>query len=144
MESSKQLVDDINTLSEDDKKLLIELINRIKVKNENFATSVLAECRTITKDMEIANFPIRNAKLMEESDYLKKLYFQCLAIALTVESNSNHGSLYLFNRLLSGIEIEGDVEFYLKKAYTMEKEQLYVFLDEIASKELKFRFIIVL
>ena len=143
MELSTQLIGNINNLSDDDKKLLVDLINRMNKKTEeNSSIPILTENNPMIKVLGTAKFPISNTFLEKESDYIKNLYFQCLAVALVSIQDRNSAPLYLFNRLFTGANIEGDIEFYLKKAYSLEKEQLYDFFEEIKSKELKFRFII--
>lgn len=142
MELSTQLIGNINNLSDDDKKLLVDLINRMNKKTENSSIPALTENNPMIKVLGTAKFPISNTFLEKESDYTKNLYFQCLAVALASIQDKNNALLYLFNRLFTGANIEGDIEFYLKKAYSLEKEQLYDFFEEIKSKELKFRFII--
>lgn len=142
MELSKQLIENINNLSDDDKKLLIDLIKKMTKKEEHSNISIFEKNNSTIKISKATKFPIHNTLLKEESDYIKGLYFQCLAVALTYIKDNKEDPLYLFNRLLAGAEIDGDTEFYLKKAYSLEKEQLYNFLEEIKLKNLKYRFII--
>lgn len=100
-------------------------------KTEYSDISVLKENNHIIKVSGAENFPISNLLLKEESAYTKGLYFQCLAVALISIADRKEAPLYLFNRLLAGAEIDGDIEFYLKKAYSLEKEQLYDFFEEL-------------
>ena len=142
MELSRQLIENINNLSDDDKKLLIGLIEKMTKKEEHSNISIFEKNNSAIKISKATKFPIHNTLLKEESDYIKGLYFQCLAVALTSIKDNKEDPLYLFNRLLAGAEIDGDIEFYLKKAYSLEKEQLYDFLEEIKFEDLAYRFII--
>ena len=142
MELSRQLIENINNLSDDDKKLLIDLIEKMTKKEEYSNISIFEKNNSAIKISKATKFPIHNTLLKEESDYIKELYFQCLAVALTSIKDNKEDPLYLFNRLLAGAEIDGDIEFYLKKAYSLEKEQLYDFLEEIKFEDLASRFII--
>lgn len=142
MELSAQLIENINNLSNNDKELLMDLIERMNKKIEHSDAPAFEEKDFIIKALKAINFPISNNLLKEESIYIKGLYFQCLAVALISMKERKEAPLYIFNRLLAGVKLDGDIEFYLKRAYSLKKEQLHDFFEEIKSKDLKYRFII--
>lgn len=142
MELSAQLIENINNLSNNDKELLMDLIERMNKKTEHSDAPAFEEKDFIIKALKAVNFPISNNLLKEESIYIKGLYFQCLAVALISMKERKEAPLYIFNRLLAGVKLDGDIEFYLKRAYSLKKEQLHDFFEEIKSKDLKYRFII--
>lgn len=142
MELSTQLIKEINNFSDEDKKLLMDLINRMTKKTGYSDIPVLKENDSVIKTLGVTEFPISNDLLKKESANTKELYFQCLAVALIFAVDKKEAPLYIFNRLLAGVKVDKDIEFYLKKAYLLEKEQLYDFFDGIKSKNLKYRFII--
>lgn len=94
------------------------------------------------KKSNFANYPISNALLTNETDYIKNNYFRHLALVLTQKGEVSENQRYLFSRLLVGANAESDIEEYLRQALDIEIEQYVEFMSQMREKELRYRFLL--
>lgn len=94
------------------------------------------------KKSNFANYPISNALLTNETDYIKNNYFRHLALVLTQKGEVSENQRYLFSRLLVGANAESDIEEYLRQAFDIEIEQYVEFMNQMKEKELRYRFLL--
>lgn len=94
------------------------------------------------KKSNFANYPISNALLTNETDYIKNNYFRHLALVLTQKGEVSENQRYLFSRLLAGANAESDIEEYLRQAFDIEIGQYIEFMNQMKEKELRYRFLL--
>lgn len=94
------------------------------------------------KKQNYRNYPIKNALLEGETDYIKNNYFRHLALTLTQKGEASENQRYLFSRMLEGVGTEDKIEEYLRQALDIEIGQYIEFMDQLKEKELRYRFLL--
>ena len=94
------------------------------------------------KKQNYRNYPIKNALLESETDYIKNNYFRHLALTLTQKGEASENQRYLFSRMIEGVEAEDKIEDYLRQAMDIEIDQYIEFMDQLKEKEIRYRFLL--
>ena len=98
-------------------------------------------CEYIDKN-RAKNFPIRNAMLERETDYIRNNYFKMLAVLLQQEDEISGGQENFFDRLLAGVVTDYRIEDYMRQALEITIEEYINFTTACKENALKYRFIL--
>lgn len=141
MQIDKNMFDN---LSQEDAKMVEGLIERLSLLTNCKNSESLKGTYTI-KEVEnnMVYPPIYNQLLKNENDYMKNAYYKLLILMILQVSDDITGYIRkTFQRLLIGAEADGDIQYYISKAYSLTSQDIQDFFQDISDKELKYRFII--
>lgn len=94
------------------------------------------------KRRNYSNYPLTNAELKGQTDYIKNNYFKHLALVLTQRGETSENQRYLFCRMLKGVEAEQEIEEHLRQAMEIEIEEYEEFMEQLRGMTLRYRFVL--
>lgn len=94
------------------------------------------------KERNYVNYPIENEMLKSETDYIKNNYFRYLALVLRQEGEVSDGARALFQRMLVGAQMEGDMAVYMRQALEATIDAYAEFMSQLLGKPLRCRFLL--
>ncbi len=105
----------------------------------------MASSRKLLEDIKAnnyKNYPVENALLADETDYIRNNYYKFLALVLQQGEEVSEGQKSMFSRLLVGTDAERNVVEYLRQALDVKIEEYIEFMDQLSDKTLRYRFLL--
>lgn len=102
----------------------------------------ITELNEFIEKTNMKNYPIGNALLEEETDYIKNSYFKMLAVVLQQGDEVSPAQSNIFMRLIEGAGGEADISDYLRQALGIEIESYVDFTEQCREMPLKYRFLL--
>lgn len=89
-----------------------------------------------------AHFSIKNDLLLDETDYIKELYFKMICFVLTQDKIIQDSQKIVISRLSYGSNISFNMSDMFTKALSIEIKDVENFVDQFKNKDLKYRFVL--
>ena len=100
----------------------------------------IKKLHNIFKEIKNEFYKISNPETTGLDEYIKKLYFEMLCTIIQYENNASKMQILYLRRLFSGIQLEGDVEDYIRKALEITETDVREFVDCLRSSKARYYF----